>query len=85
MPAVTNTITLEIAPIGDKFTVKLWVGSESVRVKYPLSATLQEAQVWAGMFRGRLREYTCADVVVVERESPAPAAGPQPDMFPIKP
>jgi hypothetical protein len=81
---VTGTVTLEISPIGNQWDVRMWVGAESVRVK-EVSATMEEAQVWAGMFRGRLREYTIAEVIIIERPIPEIPAGLQPDLYHVKP
>jgi hypothetical protein len=84
MPYVTGTVTLEIAPIGDKLEIRMWIGRESVRASVFDFDSIQSARVNARTMRDELKRTIAADVVIVEQELPQPAAGPQPDMFPIK-
>ena len=80
----SGTVTLEIAPIGDKLEIRLWLGNESVRASALEFDSIQPARVNARTMADELRRTISAEVIIVEQELPRPAAGLQPDMFPIK-
>ena len=84
MPYVTGTVTIEIAPIGGKFELRMWIGKESVRVSKFTYDTIPEARVSARHTKNQLKLAISADVIVVEQDPPLAPPGHQPDMFPIK-
>ena len=83
MAHVTGTITLEIAPIGELFEVRMWIGKESVRIS-PFMHGVESAKSWARGYKRDMGEWVCAELIIVEKEIPPAPAGPQPDMFPVK-
>lgn len=80
MSVVSNTITLEVAPHGQRHQIRLWVGQESVRVFYG-EKDLENAIKRARTIQRELKGCLSAEIVIVTHEPNPPTAGPQPLLF----
>ena len=78
---VTHTITLEVAPLGNKYAINMWIGTEALQVQYEHNHAA--ACKLARSLREQLAQILDAEVVVVEKEPKPLAPGAHPELFPI--